>query len=258
MKNLVIKEVEKSDAEEFEVLNFELLMSNKKTTADLSKYTGKNFCSYHDFDEWFRMYQRHREDTNDFNESIIYTIYLEEEKYKKLLASVEFDIDGYNSNKYNLNVSLDLGFAKEVRENLLQIIDVIVNKSKELNLDYITFYLDPKYESILENLDKNKAKYVASFSDKGFKLTLINKEVHNSMNIGRGTYKYALSDNLFINNSSNIYDNYMDAISNEYNEDKLFMYLYVYEDNNLIETVKVAKQTYLELTGQKVIKKENV
>ncbi len=78
------------------------------------------------------------------------------------------------------------------------------------------------------------------------------------MNIGNGTYKYALSDNLFTNNSPNIYDNYVDAISDEYKEDKLFMYLYVYEKSNLIETVKITKETYLELTGQKVIKKENV
>ena len=258
MKNLVIKEVEKSDAEEFEVLNFELLMSNKNTSADLSKYTGKNFCSYHDFDEWFRMYERYRSDKKEFNDSIIYTIYLNDDKYKKLLASVEFDIDGYNSNKYTPNVSVDLGYAKEVKENLLAIIEIILNKSKELNLDYITFYLDPKYENILDTLAKNNNKYVGSFSDKGFKLTLVNKEVHSKMNIGNGTYKYALSDNLFTNNSPNIYDDYVDAISNEYKEDKLFMYLYVYENSDLIETVKITKETYFELTGQKVIKKENV
>lgn len=274
MEEFIVKRIDKDDGESFNEFIFEhVVYGEEHLVCDNSLITNKHYINYHSFKNWYDVNKLIGEYKypSEKVKALTYLLYQKKDERLRLMSVFEIRMNlTSNTEKYG-NISINIRPSERNKKYYSRSLRCALSLTKELNLDKVTLVIsktDLRGKSAIED---NFVDYSFKEDNGNYVYTFYNKKVCEKINDDYFTcdksFIYISSEKLFydkVNKDLIGHNDIMDSLTNFFNKEIPFGYIYVLNKNNFnddnvlvedTEPYEIIKITYDELLELKENKK---
>lgn len=252
MEKLIIEKISEENSEDLERLALEFVAADKLMCSENSLITNKQYISYLNFHEWYKIYNKLN--NYSYEKNLIklhnYLIYHEIKGKKKVVAIIEIRENLPDNLDIIGNISIDINPLENENIYYEEILKIALEETKKLNIDCGTILsssanLDEKFPNFKIQKKLNNNVYIYKFYNKKIYDTIFDIDISAS-------YTFYLSENLYNLENGIKITSYQEIKEVLKKLKKPFLYLYIYDyDNELYTMVKVTDKQIDEIMNQK-------